>query len=493
MHILSSERWQFLLLCSYLNPPPVQRLLELVQHARPAGVNATNSTHVEDDVLHAGLALGAGPFVILVDPPGEPLAKVAGVGEVDGGVHAQHEHAGHRPRRRVLVHPAVDVGVRHVAQHRRPRPRHEEQHPQHRDGHGHHQPHLDAAEDDAEVGPRADAEVHLVHVPEVHGGREVDEPQHRRHDDRRQHHQRRVVEERRQEEERHHHRQRHDHVGHGRLAPGVVVDGGPGEGPRGEVAGGEGAQDVHRPDGDHLLVAVDVVVLEHGEAPADGDPFGEGDDAGDEAGLQGEHHVRRRELEVCNGDWVQAFLQITDYLNAMVFGMGEVDQEAPEDDRRQWRGGGYPEEPRLPLAEEAGDEEEEEEAAAEHHALPSPLVCLGEDGAHDGDEVGGGGEVLQPQHALELLQAHHRRRAAHEPHDRRVRQEVHDEAQPEDAERGLDDAGEEGRREGQVEVERRVLRRRHLGAQHGGDEQRRHRHRPHRQVLGAPHHRVHQR
>jgi len=58
------------------------------------------------------------------------------------------------------------------------------------------------------------------------------------------------------------------------------------------------------------------------------------------------------------------------------------------------------------------------------------LVCLGKDGVHDGDDVGGGGEVVEAQHALELLQAHHRRRARHEPHDRRVRQEVHDEAQP---------------------------------------------------------------
>lgn len=58
------------------------------------------------------------------------------------------------------------------------------------------------------------------------------------------------------------------------------------------------------------------------------------------------------------------------------------------------------------------------------------LVCLAEDGFHDGDDVGGGGEVDEAQHALQLLQAHHRRRAGHEPHDRRVRQQVHDEAQP---------------------------------------------------------------
>ena len=57
-------------------------------------------------------------------------------------------------------------------------------------------------------------------------------------------------------------------------------------------------------------------------------------------------------------------------------------------------------------------------------------MSLGEDGVHDGDDVGGGGEVLEAQDDLELLEAHHRGRAAHEPHDRRVRQEVHDEAQP---------------------------------------------------------------
>lgn len=58
------------------------------------------------------------------------------------------------------------------------------------------------------------------------------------------------------------------------------------------------------------------------------------------------------------------------------------------------------------------------------------LVRLREDGAHDGDDVGGGGEAVEAEHALELLEAHHRRRAAHEPHDRGVRQKVHDETQP---------------------------------------------------------------
>jgi hypothetical protein len=58
------------------------------------------------------------------------------------------------------------------------------------------------------------------------------------------------------------------------------------------------------------------------------------------------------------------------------------------------------------------------------------LVRLREEGAHDGDDVGGGGEVVEAEHALELLQSHHRRGAAHEPHDRRVRQKINDEAQP---------------------------------------------------------------
>lgn len=177
----------------------------------------------------------------------------------------------------------------------------------------------------------------------MHGAREVDQPKHRRHDDRREHHQRGVVEERREEEERDHHRQRHDHVGHGCLAAGVVVDGGSGEGSRGEVAGGEGPQDVHRPDGDHLLVAIDVVVLEHGKAPPHGDPFSEGDDAGDDPGLDCEHHVWGREVEVCDGEWIQALLEVTDHLNAMVFSFSEVHQEASKDDRCQWRRSGYPE------------------------------------------------------------------------------------------------------------------------------------------------------
>lgn len=283
-----------------LNSPPVQGLLELIQHARPAGVDATHSAHVEDDILGAHLGLGGGALLVVVDPPGDPLPEVASIGEVNGGIHTEHEHAGHRPGRGVLVHPAVHGRVRHVAEHRGPGPGHEEQHPEHGDRHGHHQAQLDAAEDDAEVGPRADAEVHLVHPPEVGRGGEVDEAQHRRHDDRRQHHQRRVVEERRQEEQRHHDGRGHDHVGHGRLAAGVVVHGGPGEGPSRQVAGGEGAQHVHRPDGDHLLVPVDVVVLEHGEAPPHSNPFGEGDDAGDDPGLDGEHHVRRREVQACH-------------------------------------------------------------------------------------------------------------------------------------------------------------------------------------------------
>ena len=64
---------------------------------------------------------------------------------------------------------------------------------------------------------------------------------------------------------------------------------------------------------------------------------------------------------------------------------------------------------------------------------------------------------------------------------------------PEEAERGLEDAGEEGGSQGEVQVQSRVLRRGHLAAEHGADEQRRHRHGPHGQVPGAPHQRVHQR
>lgn len=101
--------------------------------------------------------------------------------------------------------------------------------------------------------------------------------------------------------------------------------------------------------------------------------------------------------------------------------------------------------------------------------------------------------MLEAQHALELLQAHHGRRAGHEPHDRSVRQKIHDETQPEDAEGGLEDAGEESGSEGKMKVERRVLRGRHLRSQHGPNKQRRHGHRPHRQVPRAPHHGVHQR
>ncbi|BAS82416.1 Os03g0161302, partial [Oryza sativa Japonica Group] len=196
---------------------------------------------------------------------------------------------------------------------------------------------------------------------------------------------------------------------------------------------------------------------------------------------------------VADGGFRPFFSCCAYHLNAMVFSMCEVHQEAPDDDRRQWRSCRYPEEPWPPLAEEAGDEEEEEEAAAHDDALPSPLVGLGEDGAHDGDEVGGGGEVVEAEHALELLQAHHGGGAAHEPDDGGVRQEVHDEPQPQDPQQRLEHAGEEGGGERDVQVQRRVLRRRHLLAQHRPDQQRRHRHRPHRQVPRAPHHRVHQR
>jgi hypothetical protein len=185
------------------------------------------TAHVEDNVLHDCLALALGPLLLVIDPPRDPVPQIAGVGEVDGRVHAEHEHAGHRLRRGVLVHPPVDHGVGDVAEHRGPRPRDEQHDAQHGYGDGDDQADLDAAEDDAEVGADADAEVGLVHLPQVDGGRVVDQAQHRRHDDRREHHQRRVVEQRCQEQQRDHHRHRHDHVRHGRLATGIDVHGGP--------------------------------------------------------------------------------------------------------------------------------------------------------------------------------------------------------------------------------------------------------------------------
>ncbi|BAT10884.1 Os10g0420332, partial [Oryza sativa Japonica Group] len=121
------------------------------------------------------------------------------------------------------------------------------------------------------------------------------------------------------------------------------------------------------------------------------------------------------------------------------------------------------------------------------------LVRLRDDGADDGDDVGGGGEVGEAEHPLELLQAHDGRRAGHEADDGGVRQEVHEEAQPEHAEPRLEHPGEERRRERQRRVQLRLLPRRRLLPQRRREQQRRHRRRPHRQLPRAPHHRVHQR
>ena len=75
------------------------------------------------------------------------------------------------------------------------------------------------------------------------------------------------------EEQRGRHGQSHDGVGRGRPAPGVAVHRRPREGRRRQVAGGAGARHVHRPERDHLLVPVHVVVLGHGEAPRNRRPF----------------------------------------------------------------------------------------------------------------------------------------------------------------------------------------------------------------------------
>ncbi|BAS72968.1 Os01g0593900 [Oryza sativa Japonica Group] len=121
------------------------------------------------------------------------------------------------------------------------------------------------------------------------------------------------------------------------------------------------------------------------------------------------------------------------------------------------------------------------------------LVRVVEDVAEDGDDVGLGGEVRHAEEALELLQHDYDRRAAHEPGDRRPRHEIHQDPQPEEPERRLQDAGEEGRREDELRVQPLVVGRPHLAADDGRHQQRRRRHRPHPEVPRAPHHRVHQR
>ncbi|BAS96116.1 Os06g0143750, partial [Oryza sativa Japonica Group] len=98
-----------------------------------------------------------------------------------------------------------------------------------------------------------------------------------------------------------------------------------------------------------------------------------------------------------------------------------------------------------------------------------------------------------PEQSLELLQRHDDRRAAHESRQRRLRQEIHDEPQPEEAEGGLEDAGEEGGGEGELEVEDGLLVRRHRLPEHRPHHQRRYRHRPYSQIPRATQQRVDQR
>jgi hypothetical protein len=155
-----------------------------------------------------------------------------------------------------------------------------------------------------------------------------------------------------------------------------------------------------------------------------------------------------------------------------------------------------------------------------------------DDGAHDVEESHVGGEVGDAEQALELLQRHDDGGAAHEARQRRLGQEVHDEAQPaimetdgrasvssalcrrvaggrpmeqttvmhgselmapEESQGRLEDAGEEGGGEGQLQVEERLLVRRHGVPEHGPHHQRRDGHRPHRQVPRAPQQRVDER
>uniref|UniRef100_A0A0A9CW23 Uncharacterized protein n=1 Tax=Arundo donax TaxID=35708 RepID=A0A0A9CW23_ARUDO len=74
----------------------------------------------------------------------------------------------------------------------------------------------------------------------------------------------------------------------------------------------------------------------------------------------------------------------------------------------------------------------------------------------DRDNIGAIGETAEAEQPLELLQPDHNGRARHEPHDGRVRQEIHQKSQPEQSERDLEDAGEEGDGEDQRPVGHRV-------------------------------------
>lgn len=108
------------------------------------------------------------------------------------------------------------------------------------------------------------------------------------------------------------------------------------------------------------------------------------------------------------------------------------------------------------------------------------LMSLGEDRFHDGDDVGGVSETVESKYAFQLLKNDDGGGSGHETHDGCMGQKIHDESQPENAEGGFEEPGEECGREGQVEVQRWILRRVHLAPQHWRRQQRRHRHRPHR-------------
>jgi len=96
----------------------------------------------------------------------------------------------------------------------------------------------------------------------------------------------------------------------------------------------------------------------------------------------------------------------------------------------------------------ARDLQEDEEAGSKKEGLPKPVSGLGEDGAHDGGQVGGVREVREAEEAPELLQGHDGGGAAHEADDGGVREEVDEEAEAEDSQRRLEGAREEGGREG---------------------------------------------
>lgn len=138
-------------------------------------------------------------------------------------------------------------------------------------------------------------------------------------------------------------------------------------------------------------------------------------------------------------------------------------------------------------------EEDCEEGDAHDDGLPLPLAVAADDGGHDVDEAHVGGEVDDAEEALELLQGHDDGGAAHEPGERGFGEEVDDEPQAEEPQRRLEEAGEEGGGEGQLQVQDGLLLRRHRFPEHGPHHQRRDRHRAHRQVPRAPQQRVDQR